>query len=305
MHRLIPIYLFSIFILYSGVLAQSYEVKFDSINTAAWFGGDDRSNIGPRHVGVGQSVTIDTSITLERFAFYFYGPFDYAESPEGKGHEVTLTLNVRDSLGNILKTRQVVLPDTFTAGWVSWDSLNLDIEAPTVLIFTTYLVGAYDSLQVRGSIAADGNTGYDGGFRYGKHGTSDADMENWDNWTQLTSWDYAFWLTGTVREVTNIHTPIPVEAQTFVLYPNFPNPFNPGTMISYSLPTTGTVELTIFNTLGERVRTLVHSRTQSAGEHRVYWDGRDDTGKVVSSGTYIYRLRVGNTVLNRSMQLLK
>ena len=183
--------------------AQSYEAKFDSVNAFGWFGGDNRETQGPRHVGVGQSVLIDTSITLESFAFYFRGPFDFAQNPEGMGHEVTLTLNVRDSLGAILQTVQTVVPDIFQTGWVTWSGIALDVSASTTLIFTTYLVGAFDANQFTASHGADANAGYAGGVRYSKNGTSDADMEDWTDWV-VHPWDSAFWLQGTIRPGADI-----------------------------------------------------------------------------------------------------
>ncbi|NIR65457.1 MAG: T9SS type A sorting domain-containing protein, partial [Aliifodinibius sp.] len=96
---------------------------------------------------------------------------------------------------------------------------------------------------------------------------------------------------------------------TTLLYPNYPNPFNPATAIRYQLSPAGqgasnNVELTIYNLLGQKVRTLVKAR-QSAGSYQVEWHGRDDFGRSVSSGIYIYRLRVGDYVKSRQMVLLR
>jgi len=88
---------------------------------------------------------------------------------------------------------------------------------------------------------------------------------------------------------------------------NYPNPFNPETTIEYSIPqdkNNTRVTLEIYNTLGQRVRTLVDDH-RTSGFHIVSWDGRNDTGQVVTSGFYIYRLRVGSTVLHNQMIFLK
>ena len=66
----------------------------------------------------------------------------------------------------------------------------------------------------------------------------------------------------------------------------------------------GRVRLEVFNVVGQRVRTLVAGRL-AAGEHRVKWDGRDETGGLVSSGIYFYRLRAGTFEQIRRMALLK
>ncbi len=77
----------------------------------------------------------------------------------------------------------------------------------------------------------------------------------------------------------------------FQLLQNYPNPFNPTTTIRFTLPVASPVKITIYNTLGEQVRTLVNGKYR-AGRHEVVWDGRDDGGNAVSSGIYLYRLSV-------------
>jgi len=88
---------------------------------------------------------------------------------------------------------------------------------------------------------------------------------------------------------------IKIDIKKVKLAQNYPNPFNPTTVIYYYLPDIGyqpaEVELTIYNILGSKVRTLVKER-QHSGEYRVTWDGKDDEGKDLSSGVYFYRLRV-------------
>ncbi|MDP6419200.1 MAG: C25 family cysteine peptidase [Candidatus Krumholzibacteria bacterium] len=85
---------------------------------------------------------------------------------------------------------------------------------------------------------------------------------------------------------------------------NFPNPFNPTTAISFSLPSGGEVELAVYTPSGERVRTLLRGM-QGEGNHHVVWDGSDDRGNPVSSGVYFYRLETGVKTLSRKMLMLK
>jgi hypothetical protein len=92
--------------------------------------------------------------------------------------------------------------------------------------------------------------------------------------------------------------------ETFVLYANSPNPFNPATTISYDLPEPTEITLAIFDALGQLVRTLVDQR-QPAGRHFIIWDGRDERGQRVASGVFIYQLRAGRFVQSRKMLLLQ
>ena len=85
---------------------------------------------------------------------------------------------------------------------------------------------------------------------------------------------------------------------------NYPNPFNPSTTIRYTLPEASNVRLTIYNVLGQEVRTLVNA-AQSRGVHSVQWDGRDASGRQAATGIYIYRLEAGQFVATRNMVFTK
>jgi photosystem II stability/assembly factor-like uncharacterized protein len=91
---------------------------------------------------------------------------------------------------------------------------------------------------------------------------------------------------------------------SFMLRQNYPNPFNPSTSIEYSLRRPSVVRLDIYNVLGRKVRTLVNAQ-RSAGWHRTTWDGKDDAGKTASSGVYICRLKVNDTIISRKMILMQ
>jgi M6 family metalloprotease-like protein len=102
----------------------------------------------------------------------------------------------------------------------------------------------------------------------------------------------------------------PLLPSSFTLAQNYPNPFNPSTTIKYTI-TAGDVssrpmetELSIYNVLGQQVRVLV-SRQETPGEYSVEWDGATDSGDIVASGIYFYRLKRGAQSQTRKMVLLK
>jgi len=91
---------------------------------------------------------------------------------------------------------------------------------------------------------------------------------------------------------------------TFALAQNYPNPFNPSTTIKYELPQQVEVKLEIYDLMGRRVRTLVNQR-QQAGQYAITWDGRNEQGQAVASGTFIYQLRAGTFMQVRRMALVR
>ena len=95
------------------------------------------------------------------------------------------------------------------------------------------------------------------------------------------------------------------DIEKITLHNNYPNPFNPNTTISFSLPEESKVELTIYNIKGQKVRSLVNEE-MNRGIHRKLWNGKDSSGKEVSSGVYFYKLNVyGKTKSVKKCLLVK
>lgn len=90
----------------------------------------------------------------------------------------------------------------------------------------------------------------------------------------------------------------------FYLEQNFPNPFNPETNIAYQLSSSGYVTLSVYDLLGQKIKTLV-SKDQSAGSYNVNWNGTDESGNSVPTGIYLYTLSTGNFKSSKKMILLK
>jgi hypothetical protein len=94
---------------------------------------------------------------------------------------------------------------------------------------------------------------------------------------------------------------IPTE---FALHENYPNPFNPSTTLRFDLPEVSDATVTIYNMLGQRVRTFNMNDTP-AGYHSVKWNATNDYGDPVGAGVYLYQLRADQFVKTRKMVLLK
>ena len=103
------------------------------------------------------------------------------------------------------------------------------------------------------------------------------------------------------NSVTDVN---PLDPYVWQLDQNFPNPFNPMTMVSYELPGQSQVRLVVYNVRGEQVRTLV-DENQPAGRYSLNWDGRDDRGVGVASGVYFLRMTAAEGELTRKMVLAR
>ncbi|MEP0008458.1 MAG: FG-GAP-like repeat-containing protein, partial [Balneola sp.] len=99
----------------------------------------------------------------------------------------------------------------------------------------------------------------------------------------------------------SVNTENEIELPTSVeLQQNYPNPFNPSTTIAFGLPESGKVTLEVFDVLGRKVATLLNGDNKSAGRYTVNFDASS-----LSSGMYIYRLQVGNSVITKKLTLIK
>jgi flagellar hook assembly protein FlgD len=88
------------------------------------------------------------------------------------------------------------------------------------------------------------------------------------------------------------------------LYQNYPNPFNPSTSIEYLVHHAGPIKIVIFDVFGHHIKTLVDGN-RVEGNHTATWDGRDEIGKPVSSGLYLFTLKSGADVFTRKSILLR
>ena len=101
---------------------------------------------------------------------------------------------------------------------------------------------------------------------------------------------------GGTTSVERDHRYFPAE---FKLYQNYPNPFNPTTVIKYTIPEEGRVQLIVYNCIGEEISVLVNS-SQGPGEHSIEFSSNN-----LTSGVYFYEIKFNNSALVRKMLLLK
>ncbi len=124
-------------------------------------------------------------------------------------------------------------------------------------------------------------------------------------YSEQDSWTHAY-----VRDFVPIEIGIPTAVaeavpSAFALTGNHPNPFNPSTTIGFSIDRPGAVRLAVYSLSGQKVRELVSGAVMRPGAHSIVWDGRDASGKAVSSGVYIARLVHDGRAVSRKMMLMK
>ncbi len=164
-------------------------------------------------------------------------------------------------------------------------------------------------------------TGYNVYRRYGDHPYQLADQTTETTFTETLTLEgtYIYYIRAIYAEgegapcdtssiafpftvVANGDEPTPVLVNA--LHANYPNPFNPTTTISYSLAKSGDVTLRVYNTKGQLVR-ILDQGNKKAGNYSVAWDGKNSSGKTVSSGLYFFRMDAANYTNTRKMMLLK
>ena len=105
---------------------------------------------------------------------------------------------------------------------------------------------------------------------------------------------------GEVLAISDFNTSV----DRFELKDNYPNPFNPLTLINYKLPTDGLVNITIYDMMGRKVKTLVNG-SQTSGYKSVQWNATNDRNEPVSAGLYLYMIQAGDFRQTKKMVLLK
>ncbi len=112
---------------------------------------------------------------------------------------------------------------------------------------------------------------------------------------------FAHFVVSSANRMQSVDVPVVDAGLNLAAYPN---PFNPRTAIRFELPEARTVRLDIFDLTGRLVRSL-HNGSLAAGTHEMTWQGRDDAGRSLPSGTFYCRLIAGNAISSTPLTLLK
>jgi hypothetical protein len=157
---------------------------------------------------------------------------------------------------------------------------------------------SFDGNEEAGLTFTWDNTGFpeNGSFSLQKtDGTVILDMKESDSYTHSVGESKTLQIVYTFEPVSTVEN----VAARFRLFPNYPNPFNPQTTISWELPEAGPVELNIFSITGQKIATLI-SETQDAGIHQVTFSAQN-----LSTGVYFYQLKAGHKTQVQKMVYLK
>ena len=138
-------------------------------------------------------------------------------------------------------------------------------------------------------------SGWEGNVGFSPLGTD-------QQWNNPREWAYT-WI-GDLESPVAVDDDKHVIADQVVLYPNYPNPFNPTTQLRYDLPEYSHVRIMIYDLMGRKIRTLV-DMDQKAGYRSIQWNATNDLGQPVSAGMYLYTIQTGEFRQTRKMVLLK
>jgi hypothetical protein len=136
----------------------------------------------------------------------------------------------------------------------------------------------------------------------------DTNLVNGSYYYKLTAVDFAGNAGGPSVElpinVTSVQDQDGAVPKVFALFQNYPNPFNPVTQIRFSVPKRTRIELSVYNILGQKVKTLLNEEIE-AGNYTSTWNGKDDKGYDVSSGIYFYKLNAKEFSSTKKMLLVR
>ena len=265
-------------------LAPSAQIDFDDFFVFA-------DNFGRSAAGAGKRVPMLAGLNADARMY-----LDARTALPSVGEEFVLDVNLADFVavkGYGLQVQYDASQLEFVRALTDQPLGGSELAAPQVLSDE----GGVLALVAHGDVVSDGEVALSLVFR-ARTEIEDTVIEITDSQTYDSEFGF-----------NRLALPAPVQLQTrpevFALANNYPNPFNPATTIKYALPQAADVELTVYNVVGQPVRTLV-AEHQNAGRYVVEWDATNDSGHSLSSGMYFYRLEAGGEFHEvKKMLLLK
>ena len=215
----------------------------------------------------------DLALNEGTYEYYVTAIYDDGESIPSNLEEVTITLPIPQNLTATVQGQNNV--------FLNWDDVDRDLD-----FYRIYRDGA-EIGTTSSSFYLD--VGLEAGT-YVYNVTAEYDGE----------WESGF-SNDAIAEVDAGGIPLPLVTE---LNGNYPNPFNPDTNIKFSIHEAGDVRIDIFNSKGQKIRTLVN-KYLSINFYNMVWDGKDNNGVNVSSGVYFYKMDAGRYTSTKKMILMK
>jgi hypothetical protein len=178
----------------SACAANDDNIAYTSTGGSRWFGGDDRDLDGDgqpdiRSVGDGMSFTLTQNLAVAAVGLNITGAFRSAAT--GVAHAATVAVRLRNaSTGHIHAGASLVVPETFTGGWVTWETAAT--LSPGTYVLTAYLPNVFSGENYSSGVATDFTAGFTGGAAYYKELEAPGSMEAWAGWGVDQSADLAF-----------------------------------------------------------------------------------------------------------------
>jgi len=196
---------------------------------------------------------------------------------------IILSKNANNAPGSSLAN----IPNRTASTTNGWD--EVDLSSFNIIVNNEFF---YGYLNTGGNRITFGYSQTNNGRAWDYDGT---------NWSPLNETYYMrvkIQSTATEAEIENI---IP---EDYALEQNYPNPFNPETTITFKLPRAEKTKLIVYSSTGQKIATLVDNEL-NPGIYRIKWNGKDDFGKIVASGVYIYKLEAGKFTKSLKMNFVK
>lgn len=215
-------------------------------------------------------------------------PADWAVNPAGYEHFMTVTAEL------IIDDEAVMNENSVVAAFVGDECRGVAepsiIENQTVFFLMVYGNAGETDMSFRAYYAPEDTV------------INLTDTLTFESGAAYGTPDEPYGLTGTLG-ISSIGETTTLVAE-YQLFANYPNPFNPSTMIRLHLPHSVPVHLAVYNLRGTVVRTLV-DRPMTPGDHTIHWDGRNSAGEQMSAGVYFYRIITPEFTATRKMLLVK